>query len=213
MAHEALDRRHAATLGIAHAGGELALDVEGQAFLGAPGDVVEVAAHRPQEVFRLDELAQFDRGQQPLADKIGDAVDLIGKLADPEQRVEIAQAALALFQIGLDDIAAVAHPPVARVALAELVGDEGARVAGDDFLAEPHARRVVKRLVTPYIARLEQRGAGRQVGLRHADHVVQGPRRVADLEAEVPQQMENRLDHLLAPRRLLEGREEQQVDI
>ena len=56
MAHEALDRRLAGPVGIAHPAGDLALIVEGQPLLGAAGDEVEVAAHRPKEALGALEL-------------------------------------------------------------------------------------------------------------------------------------------------------------
>src|SRR3546814_1311281 len=43
--------------------------------------------------------------------------------------------------------------------------------------------------------------------------LVHRARRVADLEAHVPQQVENLLHHLLAARRQLVGQQEQQVDV
>ncbi len=165
MAHEPFDRAHPGALGVAQPRGEFALDVEGQPLLGAAGEVVEVAADRPQEILGADELAQLVRGQQALVDELGDRANLVDVLADPEQRVKIAQAALAVLQIGFDDIAAVAHPLVPRVALGELVGDVRPGGAGDDLLAEARGGRVVQRLVAPDEARLEQRGADRQVGL------------------------------------------------
>ena len=84
MAHEALDGAHTGALGVAQPGGEFALDIEGQAFLGAPRHVVEVAPDCPQEVFGANELTQLGCGQQPLVDQLGDRLHLIGIFADPE---------------------------------------------------------------------------------------------------------------------------------
>ena len=50
--------------------GDLALDVEGQPVLGAAGDEVEVAAHRPQEIVGAVEPAIFGRGEQPGVDQL-----------------------------------------------------------------------------------------------------------------------------------------------
>ncbi len=118
--HEALDRKAAASLGETHAPGDLDLQVEGEAVLGPFGDIVHVAAHRPEEILGALELAQLGRRQQPDRDEIGDRRHLVHIFADPEQRVQVAQAALAFLDIGLDDIAAVAHQLVARLALGEL---------------------------------------------------------------------------------------------
>ncbi len=48
--HEALDVFHARVFGVAEPHGDLALDIEGESFLGAPGDEMDVAAHRPEEI-------------------------------------------------------------------------------------------------------------------------------------------------------------------
>ena len=63
VAHEALDRRFARPVGVAHPRRDLALIVEGEPLLGAAGDEVEVAAHRPQEALGALELAQFGRAR------------------------------------------------------------------------------------------------------------------------------------------------------
>jgi hypothetical protein len=59
--------------------------------------------------------------------------DLVDILADPVERVQIAQAALALLDVGFDDIAAVAQPLVPLVALGQLLGHELALGAGHHF--------------------------------------------------------------------------------
>ena len=59
MLHEALDRRQAGMAGVAQPFGDLALDVEMQPLLGLAGEEVHVAAHGPQEIFGLQELAVF----------------------------------------------------------------------------------------------------------------------------------------------------------
>ena len=156
MLHEALDRRAAGAVIVAHPLGDIALEVEGQPVLGAAGDDVQMAAHRPEKILRLLELAQLDRGQQPGADQFRHRADVKDVFADPEQRVEIAQPAFALFQIGLDDIAAVAHPAVTIVALGELLGDEGRACAAHHVRIEAPRRLVVQRLVAPHETALEQ---------------------------------------------------------
>ena len=172
MAHEPLHRAHAVTIGIGQAGGKLALHVEGEAFLGAAGDVVQHDAHRPQEAFGAAELAQFVRGEQALVHQFGNAVHLVQIFADPEQGVQIAQAALAFLQIGFDDIAAVAHALVTGFTLGQLFGHEGAGGAGHHFLAEPGIGFVEQRLITPDEAGFQKGGAHRHVGTSDADHVV-----------------------------------------
>ena len=61
MLHEALDPAHPRPVGIAHQPADFGLDVEGQTILGPAGDIVQVAAHRPQEVLGLGEPPVFSR--------------------------------------------------------------------------------------------------------------------------------------------------------
>ncbi len=152
MLHEALDRRFAGPVRIVHALRDLALIIEGQPLLGARRDEVEVAADRPQEARGLLELTELVRREKPLFDQLRGGAHLIGIFPDPEQCVEIAQAALPFLDVGLDHVAAVAHPLVAGVPLLELLGHEFLRIAGDDFLPEAAMGLVEKRLVPPDVA-------------------------------------------------------------
>jgi hypothetical protein len=77
------------------------LQVEGQAVFGAAGDHVQVAAHRPEEVLGAVERAIFRR-QQADIDQFGRIAHLVDIFADPVERVQVAQAALALLHVGLD---------------------------------------------------------------------------------------------------------------
>ena len=67
--------------------------------------------------------------------------------------------------------------------------------------------------VAPDVARLEQRGADGVVALGVAQALLDRAGGVADLQPEVPQQVEHELDDLLAARRLLVGTQEQQIDV
>src|SRR3546814_15894214 len=62
-------------------------------------------------------------------------------------------------------------------------------------------------------ARLDQRGADGQVVLCGADHLVDRARRMADLQPEVPQGIELRLDHLFGPARVLERGDGTDVEV
>ena len=122
--HEALDARQAGMAGVAEPLGDLALDVEMQPFLGLAGEEVHVAAHRPEEVLGLAEAVVFGAREDALGDEFLAGADAVEILADPEQRVQVAQAALAVLDVGLDQIAAFAGLGVALVALGELgLGD------------------------------------------------------------------------------------------
>ena len=174
---------------------------------------MQVAAHRPQEILGLLKLAQFGFGQQPLVDQFGDGLHTVDIFADPEQRVEVAKAALAFFQVRLDDIATVAHALVARIALGKFFGDERPCRARDHFGLKPCRSFIIQRLIAPDIARFEKRRADRQIALCHADHLVERTRRMADFQPQVPQRVEHRFNDLLGPRGLFVGRQERNIDV
>src|SRR4051812_23782891 len=103
-----------------HDRGNARLVVEAEPLLGAAGEQMEVAAHRPKETLGTVETAEFGGGQQTRLHQIGRTVDAMHILPNPVERVEIAQTALAVLDVGLDHVSAVAHPDMALVALSEL---------------------------------------------------------------------------------------------
>ncbi len=111
--------------------------------------MVQHEPHRPQEAFGTAELAELGGRQQALVDQFDNAIHFVQVAANPEQRVQIAQAALAFLQIGFDDIAAVTHALVARFALGELFSDECPRRAGHHFAAKPHGGLIEQGLISP----------------------------------------------------------------
>src|SRR5690606_37220506 len=211
--HESLDRALPGAVAVVHPPGDFALEVEGQAVLGTPGDRMQVATDRQHEAFGAAKARVLLGREQADVDQFGRAADAVNVLADPVERLQVAQAALAILDVGLDDVAAVAHAPVAGVALGELLGDELRLRAGDDVAPETPARFLVERLIAPQVAALEDRRADRQVGLGHPDHLVERAARVADLDAEIPQVIEHRLDRLLAQRRRPSRSDEGDVDV
>src|SRR4029079_16077724 len=122
--HEALDRRLPGAVGVVHDPRDARLIFEAEPFLGPAGEQVQMAAHRPEEALGAVEPAKLCGGEQPRSDEVAGALDAMDILADPVKRVEVAKAALAVLDVGLDDIAAVAHLHVTLVALGELGGDE-----------------------------------------------------------------------------------------
>ena len=142
--------------------------------------------------------------------RVAHSVDIFG---DPEQSIEVAQAALALLHIGLDHIARSADALEAGVAFGEFGRHEFARGMGDDFLVEAFAQFVEQRAFAQDEARFQQGRADRHVRLGLAQAFVDRTRGVADLLAQVPQDVEHRLDDFLHPGRLTAGQQEQEVDV
>ena len=211
--HEPLDAAEARPGAVAEPGRDAALVVEAQTLLGAARHDVELAAHPPQELLAAAEQAELLGGEQAGPHKRCRVGHPVGIFGDPEQRVEIAQAALALLDVGLDEVARRSGAADAGLALGHLGGDELARRPGLDFAVEAGLEVVEEGGVAQDEAGFEQRRADRHVrlGLPHA--FVDRAGRVADLLAQVPQHVEDGLDHALAPGRLLVGEQEEEVDV
>ena len=181
--HEAFDTARPGMVGVAHAGSDFGLDVQGEAVLRPAGQVMEGAAQRPQEVLRFGELGELVPGQHAALDQLAHVVDPVEILGDPEQGVEVPQAPLAVLYVGLDHIARVAHAPVTLVTLGEFGLDELDVGAIHDLRREAPLELRVKPAVAPHIARFEDAGADRVIGLGETDAVIDGARGVAHLEA------------------------------
>ena len=122
--HEALDVAQTRMLGVAEPHGDLALDVEGEPLFRPSGEEVHVAAHRPEKIAAATKAAVLARIVDAERDKLlalAHAVDVFG---DPIERMQVAQPALAVLDVGLDQIAGLAGAPVALFPLGKLGGDE-----------------------------------------------------------------------------------------
>ena len=158
--HEALDVVLPGARGVAQPFGDRPLQVEAQALLRATRQEMQVAAHRPEEFLAAAKQREFPRRKQAGGDefaRIADAIDIFG---DPEQRIEIAQAALSLLDVGLHEIPRFAGALDPRIALGELGGDEFARRLGDDLLVEAGEKPLEQRLVAAQEASLENARCG-----------------------------------------------------
>ena len=211
--HEALDVLLPGMLGVAEPQRDLALQVEGDPLLGAAGDEVQVAAHRPEEILAAAEQPVFPLIEHAALDQLVGRVHQVDVLGDPEQRVQVAQAALAVLHVGLDQVARLPDPAVALLALGQLGGDEGGRGPLRHLLVEAGDQLFEQLGVAEQIARFQHRGADRHVGLGLADALVHRTGGVPDLQPHVPQTIENGLGNQLAPGGLLVGQEEQQIDV
>ena len=189
-AHEAL---HAGSLvaradpvGIAHAPGQLRLQVEADPFFRPAGGEVQVRAHRFQEVEGANERAHFAALEHVQFQQLVEAVGRVQVAGDPEQGVQVPEAALALLDVGLDHEAAGAGPGVALVALAQLGGDELGASALHHLVAEALGQLRRQRFVAGKAAGLQDRGADGDVFTREPHAFVDGARGVADFESQVP---------------------------
>src|SRR5436190_14595329 len=113
-----------------------------------------MAAHGPQKTLRPAEAPRFLGRQHAEIDELCDVVDPVDVFRDPEQRVQIAQPAFPLLDVGFELIAAVTDPDMAGVALRQLRLDELRCRPAQDIRLETLLQLVVERLLAPYIARL-----------------------------------------------------------
>ena len=127
--------------------------------------------------------------------------------------MEIAQAAFAVLDVRLDQIARLAGAADALLALGELGGDEFGAVPRTTSLVETRTNSSNSSRSPSRKRASRMRGADGHVGLGLADALVDRARGVADLEPDVPQAIEDRLGDLLAPGGLLVGQHEQQIDV
>ena len=211
--HEAFDILHAGMRGIAEPDRDLALHVERQPLFGAAGEEMDVAADRPQEIGAAAEGAVFLRVEHAAFEQLVGLAHAVDIFRDPEQRVQVAQAALAVLDVGFDQIARLPGAAVPFFALGELGGDEFGGGALHHLLVEPRHQFVIERLVAGQEPGLEDRGADRHVAARLPDQFIDRTRGVADLQAHVPQAIQDGLGDLLAPGGLLVGQDEQQIDV
>ena len=211
--HEAFDILHAGMRGVAEPDRDLALHVERQPLFGAAGEEMDIAADRPQEIGAAAEGAVFLRVEHAALEQLVGLAHAVDIFRDPEQRVQVAQAALAVLDVGLDQIARLPGAAVPLLALGELGGDEFGGGALHDFLVEPRHQFVVERLVAGQESGLEDRGADRHVAARLPDRFIDRARGVADLQSHVPQAIQDGFGDLLAPGGLLVGQDEQQIDV
>jgi hypothetical protein len=104
---------------------------------------MQLAAHGPEEALAAAKAPVFVRGEDAGLDELFLRLVGIKVLGEPMQRMQIAQAALAVLDVGLDEITRGAGARMPRVLLGELGLDEGPGVAFKHLLAET-APEIVK---------------------------------------------------------------------
>ena len=138
--------------------GQRWLQFKRQNLFGAPGQKVQEAAHAPQKIFAPAEGLRFLCRVEPGLD--GSRTYFLTQhiFRKPMQRMQIAQAAFAVLDVGFDLVAALARPARAIVALAHFCIDEFARRAAHDIGTEPVLQFGKQLRIAVDDARIEQRG-------------------------------------------------------
>src|SRR4051812_14605329 len=163
------------------------LHFEAQALLGSLGQEMQMTAHRPQEALAAAEAPIFVRREHAGLDKFSFGLVGIKMLGEPVQRVQVAQAAFTVLDVGLDEIAGGPGTGMTGVLLGELGLDEGPRAALEHLLAEAMMEIGIERLVAEDQARVEKRSADGHVRQAEAQALVDVAGGVADFEAQVPE--------------------------
>ena len=105
VTHESLNGGGARAVGVSKAGRNLALKIEGQAVVGAAGEIVEIAAHRREEIMGFHEAAGGVIVNDAVVGELADVGNAVEVLREPEQSMQIAKAALVFLDVGLEPIA------------------------------------------------------------------------------------------------------------
>ena len=90
--HEALDPAAPRIVGVTHPPSDLCLQVESQPLFGPAGQIVKMAADRPQEPLGVVEPLRLLRREHAQIDQLADIVDAVDVFGDPEQRVQVSAA-------------------------------------------------------------------------------------------------------------------------
>ena len=163
-----------------------ALVVEGQPVVAPAGRVVQLVAEFPEQIAGRAGRGHFARRQEAALSGLAETGHLVPHACDPQCRLQVAESALALFDVRLEqpDRPAVALAPL--VVLLELVGDElldPARLQlGDDGPLES----LEELRVAGDEPAVEERGADGVVLARQLDALFERARRIAGFEAGIP---------------------------
>ena len=174
---------------------------------------MHVAADRPQEVLAAAEHVVFVAIEHAARDQFLGLAYAIDVLGDPEQRVQVAQTAFAVFDVGLDEVARLTGAAVTLLAFSKLGGYELRRRSLHHLFFEARCEFAVELGVAEQMPRFEERGADGHIGLGLADAFADRTRRVADFLAHIPEAIEQRLGDRFAPRSLLVRQDEKQIDV
>src|SRR5256885_16424842 len=116
---------------------------------------MHVRTHSPEEIAGAAKAAIFNRVEDAALDELLAVANAIDVFGDPIEGVQVAQAALAVLDVRLDQIAGLSGTAVALLAFRKLRHDKVRCGALDDLLVEARHQLVVKLLLAEQVARLE----------------------------------------------------------
>jgi hypothetical protein len=153
--------------------------------------IVQLAAHAEEEIQRLEALRQLHGGQQAQRRQRLEVVQAMPGARDPKGRVEIPQPSRSLLDIGLLQVDGAPILAVPLELLPQLELDVLLRPPSLEGPPHPLLEAGEDVRAPGQEARLQHRGAGREVGVHHPHGVVQRAAAVAHAEAQVPQEVQD----------------------
>src|SRR6185295_6757126 len=163
------------------------LVVEGEPVVAPPRRVVQLVADPPEQVARRPRRAHLAVWQESPLAGLAEARHLVAHPGDPERRLQVAQPALALLQVWLEQPDRSAVATAALVELLQLVADELLDAALLQ-LGDRGALEALEQLrVTAEEPSVEERGADGVVLAGELDALVQRARGVARFQPGIPE--------------------------
>ena len=193
--------------------GDRLLQLKGQLVLVATAEKVERVADPQQEVTRRLQFSELRLGENTLHREFAAARDLELDLRDPQGRVQVAQPALPFLHLGFEKVDGVSILVVTPLALREFFAHELVGSTRLDLAVENRLEFLGQRHVAADPTRIDERGLDLGIGGREGHAIAQAAHGIADLEAQIPELVENRLGDGLDVRRDLVRVEEEQVDV
>ncbi len=200
--HEALGGERAVGP-VPHRDGERLLLLEPEPVGLAPRPRVEPIADAPEELLRAGELLRLAPHEHPQPDELAPGAELRVRIAvgdavarpcAPACPVEIAKAARAALDVGLEQIDRTAEALVTRCGLrVEPIDEATEGLLAEEALVRARDEVAQRRGVSGEEAQVEERGRRREVRLSERHRVGHAQHLMADRERRVPERIEQRL--------------------
>ena len=211
--HELLHRQGDVVGHVAEVLRDLGLDVAREHVVLVAGQEVQLVAHSPEKGQRGVRGRPLAVGDEPLVGQLaqGARPELGG--GQPHGGVDVPEASRRLLHVGLAHVGGAAELPVALVPLGQRGLQELGEVLPVDVLGQDLPEAVEEPPVADEIPRLLHGGPAGEVRPRHGHAVGQAPHRMAHLEPQVPQRVEEPLGRPLdiGPHLAIEDHHEVQV--
>jgi hypothetical protein len=189
--HEVLDAREHLGLAVTEPLGDLGLEIEVHGVGRARAGEVELVAHAEEKIVGAAEGREVVGAHVVLVGEVGEGGVAEFHAGHPGGVLVVAQAADAVLDVGLLVKHRVARLGAPARLIVEARGDVGFRVLVEVVAAVGLGECVEELRGARDEARLEERGLGLDFLARLDEHLVDGARRVADLQPAVPERVED----------------------